>query len=485
MAISTLLFDRAPFKNAIVLGHVLDKDGLKMSKHKGNVVDTQSVLDVQGADAVRWYFFVNSAPWLPSRFSEDAVEERRRKFMGTLWNTYAFYALYANIDGFNPHKHEMGKTERDSLSVMDKWLLSKLNTLVGYVDECLAGYRLTEPARALADFADEMSNWYVRRCRERFWAGGMERDKTNAYMTLYTALETMSRLIAPFTPFMAEAIYQNLARKGDGAPIEPLSVHLSDFPAADKSRVDKELERNMDIVLDVAAAGRAARNAANIKNRQPIAKMFVKCGALPEEYVTIIKDELNVKSVEITDDVSSFSTFSFKPQLKTLGPKYGRILPKISEWLKNADGAALMAKLKAGSVSFAVDGTEATLTLDDVLYETARIDGFVTETGKLCEVAIDTRLTPELIEEGFVREVVSKAQTMRKEAGFEVLDRICFRFRSTERLTGVITRNADVIMSEILALSITNLGDGSEPRGYSKEWLINGEAAVFSVEKAR
>ena len=477
MAISTLLFDKAPYQNVIVMGHVQDKDGQKMSKHKGNVVDPWTILNKQGADAVRWYFYVVSAPWLPSRFSEEAVNEGQRKFMGTLWNTYAFYILYANIDGFNPGDYEL---DYDKLPVMDKWVLSKLNTLVKYVDECLAAYKITEPARAMNDFVDELSNWYVRRSRERFWASGMPQDKINAYMTLYTVLETMTRLSALFTPFMAEAIYDNLVKKVN--PHAPESLHLCDYPTCHGHMIDPALERHMDTALDVVVAGRAARNTANIKNRQPIGQMYVKTEgetALPALFTEIIAEELNVKSVMFTDNVADFTTYSFKPQLKTLGPKYGKILPKISQWLQNADGNSLMGQLNAGAVTFDLEGTEVTLMLADVLYESAQKPGFAAEAGRSCTVVMDTNLTPELIEEGFVREVISKIQTMRKEADFEVLDKIAITYQASDTLTAVMETNRTVIMAETLGASLME----AEPQGFVKEWGINGEAAVLGVEK--
>ncbi|MDR1209506.1 MAG: isoleucine--tRNA ligase [Clostridiales bacterium] len=483
MAVSTLIFDRSPFRNCISLGHVLDKNGEKMSKHKGNVVAPDDVLPTVGADAVRWYFFYNSAPWLPSRFSEDAVRELQRKFMGTLWNTYAFYVLYANIDGFDPRAYAI---DRASLTAMDRWLLSKLNALTAYADACLGAYKLTEPARAIADFVDSMSNWYVRRCRERFWAAGMERDKINAYMTLYTALETLSRLIAPFTPFMAEAMYRNLGRGEGFSPPEPVSVHLSAFPAADMSLVDPELERRMDAALDIVGAGRAARGGAAIKNRQPLSRMIVTAdlGGFSDggfaDMIDIIKEELNVKSVEFAGDARRFSTYAFKPQLKTLGRKYGRLTPKIGQWLAEADGNALMDQLLSGGAAAVIDGAEVPLTIDDVLFERVNLPGFAAAEGSRCSVALDTTLTDELLEEGFVNELVSKIQTMRKEAGFEVMDHIAVTCEAGGRLTDVISRNAGTISRDVLASSVS----AEAPRGFVKSWNINGEPARIGVEKS-
>lgn len=476
MAISTLIFDKAPYKNVIVLGHVQDKDGKKMSKHTGNVVDPWSVLDKQGADAVRWYFYVNSSPWLPNRFYEEAVNEGQRKFMGTLWNTYAFYVLYANIDNFNPMDY---KLEYDKLPPMDKWILSKLNTLVKYVDNCLENYKITESARAMSDFVDELSNWYVRRSRERFWGKDMPQDKINAYMTLYTVLVTMTKLSAPYVPFMAENIYQNLVKKIDANA--PDSVHLCDFPAYDEALIDSKLEEDMELVLSIVVAGRAARNTANIKNRQPIGQMFVKADReLSDMYKDIITEELNVKSVEFKDDVADFTSYAFKPQLRTLGKKYGKLVPAIGNYLKENDGSLLMKELKEnGAIKFNIDGTDIELAEEDVLYETAQKEGFVAESDKLTTVVLDTNLTPELIEEGFVREIISKIQTMRKEAGFEVLDRIKVFFKDNDKIKEIMTKNSEAIKGDVLADEITE-GSGN---GYSKEWSINGEKVTLCVEK--
>ncbi len=475
MAISTLLFDKAPYENVIVLGHVQDKDGQKMSKHKGNVVDPWSVLNKQGADAVRWYFYTNSAPWLPSRFYEEAVNEGQRKFMGTFWNTYAFFVLYANIDNFNPNDY---KLEYDKLPPMDKWVLSKLNSLIKYVDECLENYKLTESSRAMSDFVDELSNWYVRRSRERFWGKDMPQDKVNAYMTLYTVLTELAKLAAPYVPFMTENIYQNLVRKVDKDA--PESVHLCNFPEYHEEYVDKELEENMELVLSMVVAGRAARNTSGIKNRQPIGKMFVKADKeLPEMYCNIVTEELNVKALEFTDDVSSFTSYTFKPQLRTLGKKYGKLVPKIGEHLKNANGSELMNELKTnGLIKFEIDGESIELAEDDVLIDNAQTDGFVAESDKNVTVVLETTLTDELIEEGFVREIISKIQTMRKDADFEVLDRIKVFYSDNAKIKEIFDRNGESIKEDVLADEIIE-GVGK----FSKEWNINGEKVTLSVEK--
>ena len=476
LAVSTLVFDEPSYKNCISMGHVLDKFGIKMSKHKGNVVDPWDVMNKQGADAIRWYFYVNSAPWLPCRFDDEAVDDSQRKFMGTFWNTYAFYVLYANIDNFNPMEH---KLEYDKLPPMDKWILSKLQTLVKYVDNCLFTYKITEPARALQSFVDDMSNWYVRRSRERFWASGMPQDKVNAYMTLYTVLSTLAKVSAPFTPYIAEEIYRNIVVKVDNSV--PESVHLCDFPEAVEEWIDKDLEENMDLVLDIVVLGRAARNEANIKNRQPIGTMFVRAErALPEMYAGIVLDELNVKKIEFTDDVEGFVTYKFKPQLRTLGPKYGKLVPKIGAALGEADGTALMNELKAnGKVKLVIDGTEVELEESDLLIDTAQKEGHVSVENNGVTVVLDTNLSEELIEEGFVREIVSKIQTMRKEAGFEVLDRIVVYHKDSEKVSGVIERNKESIMGDVLALEMTE-GEGE---GYTKEWNINGEKVTLTVKK--
>jgi isoleucyl-tRNA synthetase len=476
MAISTLIFDKSPYKNVIVLGHVQDKDGRKMSKHLGNVVDPWTVLDNQGADAVRWYFYTNSSPWLPNRFDDKAVNEMQRKFMGTLWNTYAFFVLYANIDNFNPNDY---KLEYDKLPPMDKWILSKLNTLVKFVDTSLENYKITESSRAMTDFVDDLSNWYVRRSRERFWGKDMPQDKVNAYMTLYTVLTTMAKLSAPFVPFMAENMYQNLVVKQ--CADAPKSVHLCDFPVCDEAMIDANLEYNMDLVLSAVVAGRAARNTANIKNRQPIGNMYIKADKeLDSMYLDIIRDELNVKNVEFKDDVSAFTSYSFKPQLRTVGKKYGQLIPAIKAYLADNDGIKLMKELnETGAVRFDANGTAVELEKDDLLIETAKLDGFVSESDKSTTVVLDTNLTPELIEEGFVREIISKVQTMRKEAGFEVLDKIKVYHSGNAVIEGIFERNADSISGDVLAVEVVN-GTGN---GYTKEWNINGETVTLGVEK--
>ncbi|MCL2616276.1 MAG: isoleucine--tRNA ligase [Defluviitaleaceae bacterium] len=472
MAISTLLFEQAPYKNVIVLGHVLDKDGQKMSKHIGNVVDPWEVLNDQGADAVRWYFMVNSSPWLPSRFHKDAVNEAQRKFMGTLLNTYAFYVLYANIDRFDPTQHKLDKT---SLGEMDRWILSKLHSLIADVDGYLENYRLTEPARALSDFADELSNWYVRRSRERFWQSGMPADKIHAYLTLYTVLSELIKLAAPFIPFLTEDIYANIVRTVDKSA--PESVHLCDYPTADQGMIDKTLEANMDTARQVVVLGRAARNEANIKNRQPIGNMYVKSPAVGEAYVRIIAEELNIKQVTFTDDMTKFTSYKFKPQLKTLGPKYGKLLPKIGAALAN-EGSVFMAQLRTGLAKLVVDGEEVELAEGDVLVEVSHAEGFMTQEDNGISVAIDCRLSDELLEEGFVRELISKLQTMRKDAGFEVLDKIAIHVEAGAKLTSVFQRNQAEIMQEVLAEEAS-----ASPLPFAKQWNINGETATISVCK--
>ena len=478
MAESTLLFDKAPYKNVIVLGHVQDENGQKMSKSKGNAVDPFEALGQYGADAIRWYFYTNSAPWLPNRFHGKAVQEGQRKFMGTLWNTYAFYVLYAEIDQFDPTKYTLNY---DKLSVMDKWLLSKLNTMVKSVDDNLANYRIPEAARALDDFVDDMSNWYVRRSRERFWAKDMPQDKINAYMTLYTALVTVSKAAAPMIPFMTEDIYQNIVKNVDATA--PESIHLCDFPEVNEAFIDKELEENMENVLEVVVMGRACRNASGIKNRQPIGKMMVKAEFnLSEFYKEIIEDELNVKTVEFTDDVSEFTSYSFKPQLKTVGPKYGKVLGKIKAALAELDGNKAMAQLNAeGALKFDFDGTEVVLEKDDLLIDTAQVEGYVSESDNNITVVLDTNLSPELIEEGFVREIISKIQTMRKEAGFEVMDKIVVNVSKNDSIIKVVTDNLDEIKAEVLANEIVF----DKIEGYSKEWNINGEKVTLGVEKVQ
>lgn len=476
MAISTLLFNKSPFENVIVLGHVQDENGQKMSKSKGNAVDPFDALEKYGADAIRWYFYINSAPWLPNRFHGKAVVEGQRKFMGTLWNTYAFYALYANIDNFNPTEYTLAY---DKLPVMDKWLLSKLNSMVKSVDDNLGHYRIPEAARALQEFVDDMSNWYVRRSRERFWAKGMEQDKVNAYMTLYTALVNTCKAAAPMIPFMTEDIYQNIVRRIDASA--PESIHLCDFPQVNEAWIDAQLEKDMDEVLKVVVMGRACRNTANIKNRQPVAKMFVKAPQeLAEYFVDIIRDELNVKSVEFTADVSGFISYNFKPQLKTVGPKYGKLLGKIRQALPALDGNAAMNELKTkGAVTLNFDGAEVVLAEEDLLIEVAQTEGYVTETNGDISVVIDTKLTPELLEEGFVRELISKIQTMRKEAGFEVMDKIRVSAKDNDKIIALLTKFEKEILSEVMAGEFV----AGSVSGYTKEWSINGENVTLGVEK--
>ena len=476
LAISTLLFNKAPYENVIVLGHVQDENGQKMSKSKGNAVDPFDALQTYGADAIRWYFYVNSAPWLPNRFHGKAVTEGQRKFMGTLWNTYAFFVLYANIDEFDATKYTL---EYDKLSVMDKWLLSKLNTLIKTVDDHLANYRIPESARALQEFVDDMSNWYVRRSRERFWAKGMEQDKINAYMTLYTALVTVSKVAAPMIPFMTEQIYQNLVGSIDASA--PESIHLCDFPTVKEEFIDAELEANMDHVLKLVVMGRACRNTSNIKNRQPIGQMFVKAGfELPEFYQEIVADELNVKNVKFTEDVRDFTSYSFKPQLKTVGPKYGKMLGGIRQGLEQLDGNAAMDEInETGSLKLDVNGQEITLFKEDLLIDTAQIPGYVSENDNGITVVLDTNLTEELLEEGFVREIVSKIQTMGKEAGFEVMDKITVTYEGSEKAESVFEKHGEEIGNEVLAVAVTK----AQPAGYVKEWKINGEAVNLGVQK--
>ena len=476
MAESTLLFNKAPYENVIVLGHVQDENGQKMSKSKGNAVDPFDALQTHGADAIRWYFYTNSAPWLPNRFHDKAVTEGQRKFMGTLWNTYAFYVLYANIDEFNPMNYTL---DYDKLSVMDKWLLSKLNSTVKAVDDNLDKYRIPEAARALDEFVDEMSNWYVRRSRERFWAKGMEQDKINAYMTLYTALVTICKAAAPMIPFMTEDIYQNLVRSIDKDAKE--SIHLCDFPVVNEKHIDKKLEEDMEDLLEVVVMGRACRNASNIKNRQPIGKMYVKADFnLSEFYTDIIADELNVKNVEFTDDVRAFSSYSFKPQLKTVGPKFGKQLGEIRQALSALDGNAAMDEVNAnGSLKLDLPSGEVVLEKDDLLIDIAQTEGYVSQSDNKITVVLDTNLTPELLEEGFVREIISKIQTMRKEAGFEVMDKITIYAKGNDKVADIMTKNKDGIISEVMA---TDLVIGSV-EGYEKEWNINGEDVIMGVKK--
>ena len=477
---ATLLFNKPAFKNVIVMGLVLDKDGEKMSKSKGNAVDPMEALEAYGADAVRWYFYTNSAPWLPKRFSGDAVQEGQRKILGTLWNTYAFYTLYAEIDQFDPTKYTL---DYDSLSVMDKWLLSKMNTMIRRVDENLNVYRIPEAAAVLEEFVDDMSNWYVRRGRERFWAKGMEQDKINAFMTLYTALRNVCECAAPFIPFMTEEIYQNIVRSVDASA--PESVHLCDFPVCDEAHVDAELEEKMDIVLKVVVMGRACRNTSNIKNRQPLQKMYVRSQEkLDDFYVEIIEDELNVKDVEFTDDVRAFTTYTFKPQLRTVGPKYGKQLGFIRNALQALDGNAAMDMLERdGALRFTTDGTEVVLTKDDLLIEMSQKEGYVTQEegtqDKAVTVVIDTNLTPELIEEGFAAELISKIQTMRKDSGFEVMDRIRLSLSGNEKLYDIAKKNETAIVTKVLADGI----EKDTELTHEKSWNINGEKITIGVEK--
>ena len=476
LAISTLIFNETPYKNVIVLGHVQDENGQKMSKSKGNAVDPFDALATHGADAIRWYFYENSAPWLPNRFHSGAVTEGQRKFMGTLWNTYAFFVLYANIDNFDATKYTL---DIDKLSVIDKWLLSKLNTLVKTVDDNLANYKITETARALDEFVDQLSNWYVRRSRNRFWLKDMPQEKINAYMTLYTTLVTLCKISAPMIPFMTEDIYQNLVRSIDKNA--PESIHLCDFPLCDESLIDKDLEGKMEEVLDIVVLGRACRNSAAIKNRQPIGKMFVKAEtALPEFFTDIIREELNVKEVEFTEDVSAFADYSFKPQLKTLGRRFGKNINAVREILANINGAAAMAELnEKGTLTINVDGADEALTAEDLLIETKQSDDFESGSDKGITVVLDKRLTPELVEEGFVREIISKIQTMRKEADFEVMDYIRVSCGDNDKIADIINRNSDVIKSEVLCSEVVASG----ATGITKEWNINGEKVTLGVEK--
>ena len=476
LAESTLLFNKAPYKNVIVLGHVQDENGQKMSKSKGNAVDPFDALNKYGADAIRWYFYINSAPWLPNRFHGKAVVEGQRKFMSTLWNTYAFFVLYADIDNFDPTKYELNY---DQLPVMDKWLLSRLNTTVQAVDNDLANYKIPEAARALQEFVDEMSNWYVRRSRERFWAKGMEQDKINAYMTLYHALVTIAKTAAPMIPFMTEDMYQNLVRSVDKDAIE--SIHLCDFPTVNEAWIDKDLEADMKELLEIVVLGRACRNTANIKNRQPIGTMYVKAEKKMDKFYTdIIADELNVKEVKFADDVESFISYSFKPQLRTVGPKYGKLLGGIKQALTDIDGTAAMNELRTnGVLKLDINGNDVELTEEDLLIETAQTEGYVSESDGETSVVLDTNLTPELIEEGFVREIISKIQTMRKEAGFEVMDKIVVYAHGNDKIQDVMKAHEDEIKSEVLADEMVF----GETDGYVKEWNINKEAVTMGVKK--
>lgn len=476
IAISTLLFDKSPYKNVIVLGHVQDKNGQKMSKHKGNVVNPWDVLNKQGADAARWYFYSNSAPWLPNRFFDEAVSEAQRKFLGTLWNTYAFYVLYANIDNFDPTKYTL---EKSKLTLLDKWILSKLNGVIRTVDKNLEEYKITESARAIQEFTDELSNWYVRRSRERFWVSELTEDKICAYMTLYTVLVEFSKVCAPFVPFMTEMIYRNLVLNVDKNA--PESIHLCDFPKADPELDFAEIEADMDAARRVVILGRACRNAANIKNRQPIAKIYVQTSdEIGGVYRDIILDELNVKEIEITDNAGAFISYNFKPQLKTMGPKYGKLVRPIFEEVNRLDGAEVMAKLNGGeTICLTVDGADVEIGKDDVLVETLQKDGFVSDSDAVYTVVLDTNLTPELIEEGFVREILSKIQTMRKDSGFEVQDNIKVGFCGSDRIAAIIENNKAEISAQALAVSIDRAGVGD-----MKEWNINGEKVSIGIVKA-
>ena len=476
MAESTLLFNRSPYENVIVLGHVQDENGQKMSKSKGNAVDPFDALKTYGADAIRWYFYINSAPWLPNRFHGKAVQEGQRKFMGTLWNTYAFFVLYANIDNFDASKYTL---DEKTLTVMDRWILSKLNSTVGAVDDNLANYRIPEAAKALQEFVDDLSNWYVRRSRERFWAKGMEQDKINAYMTLYTALVTISKAAAPMIPFMTEEIYRNLVCSVDKNA--PESVHLCDFPKVDENLIDKELEASMEEILDIVVMGRAARNTANIKNRQPIGTMYVRAERpLDDMFKAVVADELNVKNVEFKDDLSDFTSYTFKPQLKTVGPKYGKLLNGIRTHLAELNGREAMKELEnTGSLSFDIDGQNVVLSKEDLLIDTAQMEGYVTEEDSTVTVVLDTNLSDALIEEGFVREIISKIQTMRKEAGFEVMDKIVVYSMGNQKIEGYMKEYREEILSDVMASDIRF----DEVKGYTKEWSINGESVTLGVEK--
>ena len=476
MAESTLLFNKSPYENVIVLGHVQDENGQKMSKSKGNAVDPFDALQTYGADAIRWYFYINSAPWLPNRFHGKAVQEGQRKFMGTLWNTYAFFVLYANIDNFDATKYTLDKK---SLTVMDRWILSKLNSTVGAVDDNLANYRIPEAAKALQEFVDDLSNWYVRRSRERFWAKGMEQDKINAYMTLYTALVTICKAAAPMIPFMTEEIYRNLVCSIDKTA--PESIHLCDFPTVDAEMIDKDLEASMEEVLDIVVMGRAARNTANIKNRQPIGTMYVRAERpLDAMFQEVVADELNVKNVEFKEDLSDFTSYTFKPQLKTVGPKYGKLLNGIRAHLAEINGREAMKELdNSGSLSFDIDGQKVVLSKEDLLIDTAQMEGYVTEEDSTVTVVLDTNLSEELIEEGFVREIISKIQTMRKEAGFEVMDKIVVYSMGNQKIEGYMKEYREAILSDVMASDIRF----DEVKGYTKEWSINGESVTLGVEK--
>lgn len=475
LAISTLLFDNASYKNVIVLGHVQDKDGKKMSKSKGNAVDPMDALRKHGADAIRWYFYENSAPWLPNRFHDDAVQEGQRKFMGTLWNTYAFYVLYANIDNFDATKYEL---EYDKLSVMDKWLLSRLNTLIKAVDNNLANYKVTETAKVLQDFVDELSNWYVRRSRERFWGKDMNQDKINAYMTLYTALTTVVKLAAPMVPFITESIYRNLVCSVDDKA--PISVHLCDFPVANEAFIDTELEAEMELVLEIVVLGRAARNASNIKNRQPIGNMYVKADRqLDDFFKEIVASELNLKAVSFKDDMEEYLSYSFKPQFKVLGPKVGKQIGEVKAALAGINGHAAKAELEStGKLKLSLKSGEVELLPEDVDITMSQTEGFATQRYGSVTIALETTLSQELIEEGFVREIISKLQTMRKENGFQVVDHITVYAAGNDKLVDIMSRNEDFLKKVVLADKVVY---GSTD-GFVKEWNINGEDITLAVK---
>ena len=490
MAESTILFHKSPYENVIVLGLVLDGSGQKMSKSRGNAVDPFEALAKHGADAIRWYFYSNSAPWLPNRFHDKAVQEGQRKFLGTLWNTYAFYVLYANIDDFDPAQYEenyksllekVKAGEEDALGVMDRWLLSRMNTMIRNADGNLAAYKIPETARALEEFVDDLSNWYVRRCRDRFWAHGMEQDKVNAYMTLYYALKNLCLCAAPMIPFMTEEIYQNIVRRVEKDA--PESIHLCLIPEADEALINQDLEAKMGEALSIVVMGRAARNDANIKNRQPIGRMFVKAEeALPKYYADIVTEELNVKAIEFTDDVRAFTSYTFKPQLRTVGPKFGKLLGGIRKFLEAVDGSKAMDELnETGALRFEVNQQTVELGKEDLLIDTAQTEGFVTQQNQALTVVLDTNLTPELVEEGFVRELVSKIQTMRKEAGFEVQDHIDVSESGNDRIREILEKYEDQLKKEVLAESVLY---GEAPEGsYEKEWTVNGERVTLAVKK--
>ncbi|MBR5230615.1 MAG: class I tRNA ligase family protein [Clostridia bacterium] len=476
LAISTQLFNCSPFKNCLVLGHVQDADGHKMSKHLGNVVDPWDVLDDQGADAVRWYFYAGSAPWLPSRFSKANVSEYQRKFMGTLWNTYYFYVLYADIDQFDPTKHDLKKAQ---LSLMDKWILSRLNTLIKGVDDDLEHFRITEATRKLTDFVDVLSNWYIRLGRDRFWGKGMEGDKEAAFITLYTVLESLTRLIAPFVPFMAESMYQNIVRTVN--PDAPESVHLCDYPVCDETMIDESVERQMADVETVVVLGRSCRNLSNMKVRQPLQNLYISGADFGEEYKHLVEDELNVKNVEFIQNAGQFVSYDLKPNFFTLKARYGRFLGRMRGEMQKLDGAAVVAAFDKGeTVTFTIDDTEIVLTKEDVLVEAVKKEGFTSQVEGALTVVLDTNLTEELIEEGYAREFVSKVQSMRKDAGFDVTDRIAITCSCGDKLMKALEKGRDIILSGVLADSLT-LGEAAGEA--VKEWDINGESATIGVKR--